>query len=109
MATGPGLFTVVCNHLKPTMLLRVARPGAFENWGGVCWCVCCWCVCACMCAGWGPGDGGGRQQGGGLGWADRSIDRSMGLRMCRGGFATPGGAWSRGRSVDSNDGMNPTD
>lgn len=28
MATGPGLFTVVCNHLKPTMLLRVARPGA---------------------------------------------------------------------------------
>lgn len=31
MATGPGLFTVVCNHLKPTMLLRVARPGAFEG------------------------------------------------------------------------------
>jgi hypothetical protein len=46
MATGPGLFTVVCNHLKPTMLLRVARPGACLLFGrvgvselgvGVCW------------------------------------------------------------------------
>ncbi len=30
MATGPGLFTVVCNGLKPTMLLRVARQGAWR-------------------------------------------------------------------------------
>ena len=91
MATGPGLFTVVCNHLKPTMLLRVARPGAFDSlrereltwltWVGA-------CVYAGAC--WGRRGRRHPREGDGLGWSiDRPIDRSMGeagvrLRMACG-------------------------